>query len=188
MKTSDVTKLLKTLGWSVHIDEVGDRFAIWKLPDRKVRIIYGVRNLSDGQQLDGTLSTSPETFSEAYKFIDDCGSNYASLIVKRSGWKVRTPEIIETHVRQASADIISWAKEQNLDAALKEKAALPTAAPGTGPLLHLAALAVLSDIDRLKYYQASFAAGDRLGFVPYITKDYIDRAVDFAKKYRKSRK
>lgn len=187
MKTKDVTKLLKSLGWSAHTDEVGDRYTIWQLADRRVQIIYGVRNFSDGQQLDGTLSTSSEAFSEAYKIIDDCGSNYASLIVKRNGWKVRAPEITETHVRQSSADAISWAKEQNLDAALKEKAALPTTAPGTGPVLHLAALAVLGDIDRLEYYQSRFVAGDRLGFVPYITKEYVDRAVALAKERNNSK-
>ena len=51
------------------------------------------------------------------------------------------------------------------------------------PMRHLAALALAGDVAKLKSYQASFEAGDRLGFVPYITKDYIDRAVALAEKY-----
>ncbi|MGX7950382.1 DUF6990 domain-containing protein [Oleidesulfovibrio alaskensis] len=62
-------------------------------------------------------------------------------------------------------------------------ATLPTAAPGTRPIWHLAALVLPSDAAKLKFYQASFEAGDRLGFVPYITKDYIDRAMSLAGEY-----
>jgi hypothetical protein len=39
---------------------------------------------------------------------------------------------------------------------------------------------VLGDVERLKSYQASFEAGNRLCFVNYVTKDYIDRAVALA--------
>ena len=48
---------------------------------------------------------------------------------------------------------------------------------GARPVWHLAALVVLGDLEKLKFYQASFEAGDRLGFVKYITKNYIDSAV-----------
>jgi len=39
---------------------------------------------------------------------------------------------------------------------------------------------LLGDVAKLKSYQTSFVAGDRLGFVNYVTKDYIDRAVALA--------
>lgn len=70
--------------------------------------------------------------------------------------------------------------------ALHDHAALPTDAPGARPIWHLAALALLGDVAKLKPYQASFEAGDRLGFVPYITKDYIDRAVTLAEELASS--
>lgn len=73
-----------------------------------------------------------------------------------------------------------WAEAQDLDKALWDHAALPTNAPGARPIWHLAALALLGDVMKLKSYQASCAAGDRLRFVNYITKDYIDRAVALA--------
>jgi len=64
---------------------------------------------------------------------------------------------------------------------------LPTDSKGSAPLLHLAALAILGRVDRLKSYRTSFETGDRLGFVPYITKDFIDRAVVLAEEYAASR-
>ena len=52
--------------------------------------------------------------------------------------------------------------------------------PGAAGVWQLAALALLGRTAKLKSYQASFAAGNRIGFVNYITKDYIDRAVALA--------
>ena len=49
------------------------------------------------------------------------------------------------------------------------------------------ALALLGDIAKLKSYQASFEGGDRLGFVPYVTKGYIDRAVSLAEELENNR-
>lgn len=54
--------------------------------------------------------------------------------------------------------------------------------PGAAGVWQLAALALLGRTAKLKSYQASFAAGNRIGFVNYITKDYIDRAVALAEK------
>ncbi len=52
------------------------------------------------------------------------------------------------------------------------------------PLRHLAALAIAGDVERLNSYKNSFEKGDRLGFVPYITVDMIDRAILIAQKKR----
>ena len=41
MNIIQVEELLKSLGWSVHVDEVGDKFAQFTLGDRIVDIIYG---------------------------------------------------------------------------------------------------------------------------------------------------
>jgi hypothetical protein len=50
------------------------------------------------------------------------------------------------------------------------------------PLRHLAALAIAGDLQTLSRYQRSFAHGDRLNFVPYITADLIDRALSLAQR------
>lgn len=111
------------------------------------------------------------------------GGRYYHLVVAWDGLDIRAPEILEEHIRQGSDEAIAWAKVQDLDKALYDYAALPTDIPGIQPVLHLGALAVLGDVAKLRFYQASFEAGDRLGFVPYITKDYIDRALAFAERH-----
>lgn len=55
--------------------------------------------------------------------------------------------------------------------------ALPTDSKGARPLRHLAALAITGDIGRLAKYQRRFEQGDRLGFVPYITAEMLERAL-----------
>jgi hypothetical protein len=180
MKLKDVTSLLKSFGWAAYKDEVGDRYTIYKLPDRTVQIIYGLDRIRDQQKFGSTLSTSTDVFAGACGMI--YGDNFGSwpLISARPGLDIRAPEILEEHVQQASEQAIAWAQSQDLDEALRKHAALPTDAPGTGPILHLASLAILGEVEKLKSYQASFEAGDRLGFVPYVKKDFIDRAVALA--------
>ncbi len=180
MKTKEVPRLLKTLGWRVYTDEVGDRVANYFMPDRIVDIIYGIRGQTGDRELVAMLSVSTEAFSHACSEICAEGARYSPLVRAWEGPARAAPVISEDHVRELSDEAISWAQEQDLDAGLRELAALPTDAPGARPVWHLAALAVMGHIDRLKSYQASFEAGDRLGFVPYITKDYIDRAVSLA--------
>ena len=180
MKIVEITNALKSLGWSLSRDEVGDRLASYRLSDRTADIIYGLKRLPDKQQLWVMRSTSTDAFSSACAKVDPGYGISAPLVTPWNNPDIRVPEILEEHVRQASDEAIAWAKAQDLDKALREHAALPTNAPGARPIWHLAALALLGDVAKLKSYQASFAAGDRLVFVNYITKDYIDRAVALA--------
>ena len=183
MNTREATKALRALGWSTKTDEVGDKGALFRLPDRIARILYGVRTFRDKQDFRAMLSVSTDSFSKAYAEIPGDRPGYGPLIAARKGIHIEVPEILEEHIRQASERSIAWAEAQDLEAGLLAHASLPTDAPGTGPVLHLSALAVTGDVARLKSYRASFEAGDRLGFVPYITGDYIDRAVALAEQY-----
>ena len=183
MNTREATKALRALGWSTKTDEVGDKGALFRLPDRIARILYGARTFRDKQDFRAMLSVSTDSFSKAYAEIRGNRSNYSPLIVDWEGIDVEVPEILEEHIREASERSIAWAEAQDLEAGLLAHASRPTDAPGNRPLLHLAALAVTGDVARLKSYRASFEAGDRLGFVPYITGDYIDRAVALAEQY-----
>lgn len=180
MKTKEVTPILKSLGWKAFTDEVGDNYSRYELPDRIVQTVYGVRTAPDHQEFESTLSLSTDCFSTSCAAIRGCSGSYSPLIRARTGIHIRAPQILEKHVRQASDEAIAWAQEQDLGKALRDHAALPTNAPGTRPIWHLVALALLGDVLKLKSYQASFEAGDRLGFVNYVTKDYIDRALSLA--------
>lgn len=180
MKMKEVTQLLKAMGWSIYTDEVGDKVAHFILHDRIVDIIYGLDRIRDQQKLGAMLSLSTDAFSEICSQIKGEQRHFYPLARAWSGPDIRAPEILEEHVRQASDEAIAWAQGQDLDMALQDYAALPTDAPGARPIWHLGALAVLGDAARLQSYQASFEAGDHLGFVNYVTKDYIDRAVTLA--------
>jgi len=182
MRTKEATGILKSIGWNVYRDE-GDRCAQFNLSDRVVDIIYDVQELLHSQKFRIILSMSTEVFSTTYKKIRKKDKKYSPLIVAWNWEGIYAPEIKEEHIQQASREAINWAKKQNLHQALLEHAALPTSAAGTAPVLHLSSLALLGDIEKLKFYQSSFEAGDRLGFAPYITKDFIDRAVELAEQY-----
>jgi len=180
MRTKEATEVIKSIGWKAYKDEVGDRGAYFILPDRIIDIIYDVQELFHRQKFRVILSVSTDEFSEACRKVQNDRERYSALIVARNWEGIYAPEIKEEHIHQASQQAIDWAKEQDLQQALLKHAALPTDAVGTGPALHLSALVLLEDIEKLKFYQTSFGAGNRLGFVPYITKDYIDRAVMLA--------
>ncbi len=180
MRIKEVTEFLRAIGWSTKRDEIGYRYARFELPDRVVEIIYSLDRIRDQQKFRGVLSLSTNGFSHAYRKIGGGKDDYGSLMTAWSGLDIRAPEILAEHIQQASEQAIAWAQSQDMDKALRDHAALPTDAPGTGPILHLASLAILGEVEKLKSYQASFESGDRLGFVPYVTKDYIDRAVAVA--------
>lgn len=171
---------LESLGWAIRTDEVGDKSALYSLSDRVAWIVYGLDRIRDQQKFGAMLSVSTDEFSKACSEIRGERRSGYPLVRAWKGPDIRAPEILEEHVRQASEEAIAWAAAQDLDKALRDHAALPTNAPGARPIWHLAALALLGDVAKLKSYQTSFAAGDRLGFVNYVTKDYIDRAVALA--------
>lgn len=185
MNMRQATQTLKAFGWSIYTDEVGDKVAHYILHDRIVQIIYGLDRIRDQQKFGAMLSLTTDAFSSACQAINPRSGKGAPFVRAWKRLDIRAPEILEEHVRQASDEAIAWAQAQDLDKALQDHAALPTNAPGARPIWHLAALALLGEVEKLKSYQASFEAGDRLGFVPYVTKDYIDRAVEFAEKLAK---
>jgi len=183
MKIKEATDILKSIGWQLSKDEVGDRFAQMQLKDRTVEIGYIIRRFLHDEEFSASPALYTDEFSSTYNHIRDRSSGRTAFIVPWNWHGVRVPEIREEHVHQASQMAIDWAKEQDLHQGLLAHAALPTTAFGTRPVKHLAALALLGDIEKLKFYQASFEAGDRLGFEDYITKDYIDRAVAIAEQH-----
>lgn len=171
---------LKKIGWTIARDEVGDHYSLIEIYGRIVQIIFGVRNIRGEQRLETLVSVSTKKFSSSCSYVAGENVSYSSLVVNWVGLGVSAPKLDESHVRLASDRAIAWAADQDLDQALLNLSKLPTSAPGAQPVQHLAALVLLGEIKKLKFYQKKFEAGDRLGFVPYITKDYIDRAVALA--------
>ncbi len=182
MKIGHVGQELKMLGWNLSRDETGARFASFQLSDREVMAGYGLMQLPEEQDLWLWPFVGTEAFSNACARIRGNQGSYDSepFVVAQEDPHICVPEVLDQHVRQVSEKAIAWAQEQDLDMALREHAALPTSSTGALPVRHLAALVLIGDVDRLKSYLTSFDAGDRLGFVPYITRDYIFRALQLA--------
>jgi len=183
MKIKEVTDILKFIGWQTYID-IGDRYAHFQLPDRTVEIFYGIHRATKYQKFGADLSLSTDEFSSVCSQIRNKHDDYMPLIRSWTGLDIRDPEMIkEEHIYQASQMAIDWAKEQDLHQGLLDLAALPTDAFGLHGIWHISALALLGDIEKLKFYQASFESGDRLDFSHSVTKDCIDRAVAIAKQH-----
>jgi hypothetical protein len=180
MNKNAMIAAFKSCGWNIETDEVGDKVALFNLPDRIVDVIPNLRRVKGEQQLSILPTLSTRQFSDFFQAIEGSNNNYTPLIRAWKRMLITSSELQDEDVAQMSDNAISWAENQNLETGLQELAALPTDAPGARPVWHLGALAVLGDVDRLKSYQASFETGDRLGFVNYVTKDYIDRAVALA--------
>jgi len=129
------------------------------------------------------LSTSTDKFISAYCYVENESDEYMPFIFAWNWPGVYAPEIKEEHIHQGSTAAIEWAKKQDLHQALLDYAALPTTVYGTDSTRHLVSLVLLGDIEKLKFYQSRFEAGDRLGFISRISKGHIDRAVDLAEQY-----
>jgi len=171
MKIKEATDILKS---------IGERVAHFKLPDRTVQIIYDIKRFPNDEKVRVALSLSTNIFTSACSQIRNQPDNYMPFIVPWNWPGVTAPEIREEHIHQASQQAIDWAKEQDLHQGLLDLAARPTNAISLRGIWHIAALALLGDVDKLKFYQSSFEAGDRLGFSHSVTKECIDRAVTLA--------
>lgn len=180
MNKNDLYKQLELIGWQIEKDEVGDRVASFDLPDRQVSIVPDIRRIRGEQQLAASPTLSTDKFSDVCAKIRADGASYTPLVRAWKSFKVKVPEVEIEHVVRLSGEAIDWAKKQDLPAALLEHAGLPTTSPGARPIWHLAALAILGDASKLRSYHSSFIAGDRLGFVNYVTIDYIERALEQA--------
>lgn len=183
MEKKDIAGHLTSWGWQVKKDEVGDKSGKLSLPDREVRVHWTLQGFyrRKTQRLGLSPSITTIEFSKLYCHISTLKSyKYQPMQVLINGPSREEETINIDHLKAVSEEALAWAKEQDLSACLQKHANLPTYAPGNAPLKHLTSLAILGNVDKLKYYQTSFENGDRLGFIPYIKKDFIDLAYEAA--------
>uniref|UniRef100_UPI001CDD2D2E DUF6990 domain-containing protein n=1 Tax=Pseudomonas huaxiensis TaxID=2213017 RepID=UPI001CDD2D2E len=181
MTEKDVVSILREQGWACSKDEVGDYFCVIDVGDARLQLIPSVGKRSDHFRVSLTPSISTKKFSEAVSFILGSGGSNVPIIVSNEGPE-KLSSLSSCDVIRLSEKAISWARSQSVNEGLMVYRTLPTDAKGAMPVRHLAALAIAGDIGRLEEYKKSFEEGDRLGFVPYITCDTIDRALMVARK------
>jgi len=185
MTKKHVLKLLESWGWQIRRDEVGDYFAKLQLSDREVSVAPNWRRLIGEYK----FSLLPSVMTEEFSYISDNIHDSrvgARLVTMWNALKIQKVNITDDDIKSLADQALDWARAQSLQDALEKHAALPTDAKGVRPVYHLSSLVILGDIETLEYYKSCFEQGDRLGFVPYITKDYIDRAYALALKRSES--
>lgn len=183
MNEKDVVSALKEQGWACGRDEVGDYFCITNVGHRQIQVIPYVGKRSDHFRVSLMPSISSEEFSTAVGLILGEVKDHVPVVVSNDPPE-KLVEFSANDVSRLSEKAISWAHAQSLEDGLATYRNLPTDAKGAMPLRHLAALAIAGEVDRLESYRRNFELGDRLGFVPYITSEMIDRAISIAQKYR----
>uniref|UniRef100_UPI003857D389 DUF6990 domain-containing protein n=1 Tax=Bartonella sp. ML71XJBT TaxID=3019094 RepID=UPI003857D389 len=177
MQTKDATEILKKVGWVPHRDEMGDMFAYYHLPDRIVRIHYGV---IDYGRDSGRLWVSVSLTTAAYCL----GCEYANgkesqplyedmLISSEENFGVTALEVFESHVKVALNKVLAWAQAQDIEKKLREKAANHS----------LVAKALLGDTEALRNYKSTpqLYAPE---FSDYEKMTQVKRVIFFAEAYK----
>lgn len=182
MTEEEAIYILEKHGWNCGADEVGDRFCTFNVDDKVVRIFPTIGKRSDHFRVTFMPSISSKQFSEVISFIYGEGVKHDPVIVSNE-LPEKLAEFSANDVLRLSEKAISWAHAQSLETGLTIYRNLPTDAKGAMPLRHLAALAIAGELNRLELYRKSFEQGDRLGFVPYITTEMLDRAIAIAQKH-----
>ena len=75
-------------------------------------------------------------------------------------------------------EVLDAARKVDLDGLLDDVLKLPTSAPGNAPLRLLAAMACKGKFFDLMEMRNKMKAGHRMGFVPYIQLEHLERALD----------
>lgn len=183
MNEDEACVILQALGWACGKDEVDDHFCIMNLGDIQLQIIPYIGPRSDHFRVSLMPSISSTAFSDAVAFILGEEKHFSPVIVSNE-----TPQKLENlgaeDIADFSASVISWARDQDIEAGLALYRSAPTDAKGAMPLRHLAALAIAHDVAQLAEYLTSFQNGERLGFVPYITVEMIERSLLIARRSR----
>lgn len=178
-KDKETLPILQELGWECGKDEAGDVYCQIERDGKQVQVIPTIRRLSDHFRISLMPSISTKEFSAAVTRIFGRPNDHAPIIVSNLKDE-KVPVVTKEDIVRVAEQALSWASLQDIQAGLAAYRSLPTDAKGARPLRHLAALALAGDVDRLQSYKRSFDQGDRLGFVPYITTEMIERAISIA--------
>ncbi|MDO8344103.1 MAG: hypothetical protein Q7T48_12950 [Cellvibrio sp.] len=177
---SDVLSVFQQLAWDVSKDSVGDRILSFRLTDNtQITGAPAFRKLPNSQLIESCFGVSFDFLDSVITKIEK-KRKVSPWHVCQGSFKWKKDFFNESDIVSISNELLEWAKQQNVEDGLSIFRNYPTDSVGNMPLKHLGALAIAKDVNKLSYYLESFKAGDRLGFVPYITQDFIERALKIA--------
>lgn len=195
MLQKELIEIFRELGWKIHrgLDlectyDLGDRIVSTLpsfdrgYPDNKMRFrtmdSVGIKEFSRCVAIIGNVDTrTPKSKFDA--FFQIVQPEYPSIFHGKEKELTRK-EFTKEDIEGFTKEIIEWGKIQNIEEGLKKYRELKTSSPGIYPLFHIASLSLVKDKSKLEYYKKCFEKGDRLGFVPYITQAYIDKAFEIS--------
>jgi hypothetical protein len=180
VNAKDLALAFAARGWSVS----GGDMAELRMGDRVVVSFFGKRGPNFPFNLSGWITN--DAVSVAHTMIMHPNKRRAeSVPVVRSGHIVIDEAVAsDEDVDRGCAALIDWTSKADLDAGITALLDKDANSRGILPTYHLAALAATGGVEELQCYADGFAGGDRVGFVPYITADYIMAALEFAKQRR----
>ena len=167
---------LTKLGWRTR-SSGGEKIAAKQDGDSLLQVIVQHFELSDSVKLALSVSASSKEFGKCCAKIMNEKSSHEPLC--QTYLENLYADLSKVDVQSISDEVESWWKVQAIEDAIKSKSQ-PPPETGQAQLYHLAALAYLGDFNTLMDYQQVFAKGQRMGFVPMIEAEMIDRAVDIA--------
>ncbi|WP_375621757.1 DUF6990 domain-containing protein [Bartonella sp. AA97HXZ] len=199
------TGLLKSLGWSVEIEGKGDYLATLFLPDREVQFLYNEKRVEEFSPFDRGLLIMSGIFAAACQTINPHNSGVVPTVFMNfvpNGLEIFEEKVSAQLLKKALDKTLKWTMEDDsLHEMFRsqygippwEKDSLSWATDGDvefAPyaLLHLAALALLGDVETLASYDESFTAGEKLGFDETIEKVHLERAMVIAQEVKREGK
>jgi hypothetical protein len=178
LNRNQIKNWLIEFGWKIEKDEIGDKFCTFELENCVLVAGLDFRKYGDMMRVLVTPSISTEEYTNVVNKIFGKKSQNGLMPIIIASYPF-LQQIIYTYddIKKLSNDLIIWAKAQSVEQGLRLYENLPTDSKGRMPLCHLASLAILGNVEKLAYYLNSFKKGDKLGFVPYITEEMIERAL-----------
>lgn len=187
MNRFEINSFLVKIGWTKYYSSP-DNFQIIRVNDRIVRA-RAINNTFE-VALD-PVTVSNDVFDKFEHIISASDVDYYTGKITRRRYadgsvismtqiRVRKQDYGLEDIATMSNQAIEWAMNVDIESCLAELRAQPISA--IGPHRHLTSLAIAGDVETLCHYRDRFAAGDRMDCVPYITIDYITRALELAEK------
>ncbi|WP_375613622.1 DUF6990 domain-containing protein [Bartonella sp. AP153HLJHH] len=199
------TGLLKSLGWSVEIEGKGDYLATLFLPDREVQFLYNEQRVEEFSPFDRGLLIMSGIFAAACQTINPHNSGVVPTVFMNfvpNGLEIFEEKVSVQLLKKALDKTLKWTMEDDsLHEMFRSQYGIPPwekdslswatdddieLAPYA--LLHLAALALLGDVETLASYDESFTAGEKLGFDETIEKVHLERALAIAQEVKREGK
>ncbi|WP_208438517.1 DUF6990 domain-containing protein [Bartonella grahamii] len=195
------TGLLKSLGWSVEIEGKGDYLATFFLPDREVQFLYNEKRVEEFSPFDRGLLIMSGIFAAACQTINPHNSGVVPTVFMNfvpNGLEIFEEKVSAHLLKKALDKTLKWTMEDDsLHEMFRSQYSIPPWEKDSSSwapddevkfapyaLLHLAALALLGDVETLASYDESFTAGEKLGFDETIEKVHLERAMVIAQEVK----